>query len=153
MFCSTLCVAFVLLWVRSYWWCDTLYQRHRTHYWQLQCWKGSIDYQRQPWQNAQEQLVELSCLPTEQWEGLIANSNVGTPRRKSRAFIFSWGLLQSDKVRLRVPHWFLAVLAFVPAIALKPKPRYRVSLLDFLVLTTFAAMLAALVAWLVRLRA
>jgi hypothetical protein len=40
----------------------------------------------------------------------------------------------------------------VAAIALKPSPRYRFSLFDCLALTTFAAMLAGLVAWLARLR-
>jgi hypothetical protein len=46
----------------------------------------------------------------------------------------------------------LVTVVGAAAFALKPKPRYRFSLFNFLAFTTFAAMLAALAAWLVRLR-
>lgn len=46
-----------------------------------------------------------------------------------------------------------SVFCFTLCVAfyLKPKPRCRFSLLDFLALTTFAAVLVAFVAWLARL--
>jgi O-antigen ligase len=48
------------------------------------------------------------------------------------------------------PYWCFAATAFVAAIALKPAPRLQFSLFDCLTLTTFTALLAMLVAWLVQ---
>jgi hypothetical protein len=65
---------------------------------------------------------------------------------------FGFGFPQSPLLVALTPHWFFAAFVGLSAVALKPSPRYRFSLRYFLALTTFAAMLAALVAWLARLR-
>jgi hypothetical protein len=53
--------------------------------------------------------------------------------------------------QLTVPHWFVALILIMLAIALKPKPRLRFNLSDLLVLMTLSAVLNAGVAGLTRL--
>jgi hypothetical protein len=76
---------------------------------------------------------------------------VGQSEPKRLGFHFSARRL-TNGASFTAPHWFFALTVGLVAVALKPKPRYRFSLLDFLALTTFVASLAGLVAWLVRLR-
>jgi hypothetical protein len=68
------------------------------------------------------------------------------------SFRFRWTSDQKE-YRIRVPHWALATVAGGAAVVLKPKPRLRFSLFDAFATTTFAASLAGVVAWLIRLRA
>jgi hypothetical protein len=53
--------------------------------------------------------------------------------------------------QVRVPFWLPVSILGIAAIGLRPRPRCSFSLLDFLAATTFAALLAGLIAWLVRL--
>ncbi len=45
----------------------------------------------------------------------------------------------SGSLRITVPHWFLALLAAVTALALRPTPRFRMSIRKIFVITTLAA--------------
>jgi hypothetical protein len=147
VFCFTLCVGFVLLWVRSYWWADWVVPARGSPFWVCST-KGGIIFCSGPMPN---EGLSMQTMRVEDWEDELSihlamtyppNETLGFWRGK-------WARVYTIE---RMPDWFFTVATAVLAIAMKPSPRYRFSLFDVLALTTFAALLAGLVAWLVRLR-
>lgn len=156
VFCFTLCVAFLLLWLRSYWRHDALFQHSLDRQWQLTSWEGIADYWSTPveffhFDPGPPEPLTLSSQAAGEYRQRMAQL-----RRRRRgpstmppAFYFS---SIQGMTSARAPFWLLAGTTAFAAIVLKPKPRYRFSLFDFLVLTTFGAVMAALVAGLVRIQ-
>lgn len=64
-------------------------------------------------------------------------SGTGRNRKNDPDFRFLWRL--PDLALLSVPNWLITVAAGVLTILLKPKPRFKFSVRELLVLTTFAA--------------
>jgi hypothetical protein len=150
--CCTLCVALVLLWARSYWKRDSV--RDPPGNWEACSWRGTVEF--------------LSC--NIGGEGSFRYESMSprdfgrhlpelVPLTKPEYSRFGFGYenlgnedMAVEGVIIQVPHWFLVMTTAAASVALKPSPRHRFSLFDFLTLATFVAMLVAFVAWLVRLR-
>ncbi len=145
--CFTLCVALVLLWVRSYWKRDSVSDPRGG--WSACSWRGTIEFLYYSGIGSEGSFRYESISPRDfgrHVQGLV-------PLIKPQYSRFGFGYenfgneaMAVEGVVVQVPCWFLVVMTAAASVALKPKPRYRFSLLDFLALTTFAAMLAALVA-------
>lgn len=153
VFCLTLCVAFVLLWVRSYWRCDVIVS-HPDGFWRRwRSWEGGMEFRQAPSDNIDHPRWSILQIPASEWgPRRVITHGMETLANEPETFGFGWGGSNPDHLRVLAPHWLFAVLTTACAVALKPKPRYRFSLVDCLALTTFVAILVALVAWLVRLR-
>jgi hypothetical protein len=152
----TLCVAFVLLWVRSYWWHDAVYRNSRHGSWIVGSFLGQVEYMMSHRETSGVDLpIRLSRRTAEDYRRILAAAmqipGVMSPTLKFQAWGFEW-FDPAVWFKFKVPYWFLVLATVVAGIALKPKPRFRFSLFDCLAATTFAALLAGLVAWLVRLQ-
>jgi hypothetical protein len=153
VFCLTLAVATVILWARSYFWADEITYVNRT-FTELRSYCGRIE-------SYTVQLTSPLDVTTLHWHcrsakniRLIADENRkrGTPVLESMLLGFGWGSVRKGQTGVMVPHWVFVAGMMAAALALKPKPRYRFSLFDCLATTTFAALLAGVVSWFVRLR-
>ncbi len=144
VFCFTLCVAFCLLWGRSYWWRDELSKWNSDTITGFVSWRGGGEYKAVAGSSESTSWKLQSQSAAERFAKYGRSVN-----GRTLEFKWSWGM---NGFKVEVPHWTMAAVAGLAAIVLNPMPRYRFSLFDFLALTTFAALLAGLVAWLARLR-
>jgi hypothetical protein len=149
--CFTLCVSFCVLWARSYAWSDDLVYGTPKSVMEVLSFDGSLylvvgrgDSLTGP------RLYSRSAADARSI--IVTLNNHGYKLPKPILLGFGWGGVFPQQSGILIPHWSLVALVAIGAFALKPKPRYRFSMLDFLALTTSVALLAALVAWLVRLR-
>jgi hypothetical protein len=145
IFCLTLCVGFLLLGVRSYWWRDELSKFEPESFTHLVSYKGGLLYS----------MVDIPLRSSVPWTLRSQTTAVWFEKygiKRHWSLEFEWRRGARGLEIAKAPHWILVTVVGAAAFALKPKPRYRFSLFNFLAFTTFAAMLAALAAWLVRLR-
>ncbi len=153
-FCFTLSVALSLLWVRSYWWADSLIFCNRKGLLELSSFDGRIHFYLSPGEfppdTAPLRLLSATVEDIQRRGDELRKLGLQMP--EPRVLGFGWGGMFKRQYGGMAPFWFLVAIAASAAIALKPSPRYRFSLFDFLALTTFAALVAASVACLVRLR-
>jgi hypothetical protein len=140
VFCFTLAVALVLLWVRSYWWHDWVYRAKH----QYTCGAASVAGRIRIGANSTlyNRHYPLAWHPNtrELYEMARPQSRIES------AFRFEWNDPQPGTILIVTPHWVWAAIAGSLTFVLRARPRRQFSVFDFLVFTTFVALLAGALA-------
>jgi hypothetical protein len=140
--CLTVSWGMTALWVRSYWRIDELQVTGRVAFSSL--YGVSSAFGVLPPAQMNDGRTGLSSAPTVQ------------ARRSYVDLLTHWSFRYHEVEgvsQLQLPHWFVALVCSLFAFALKPTPRLRFSLADFLILMTMSALLLAGAAGLPRLAA
>jgi hypothetical protein len=139
--------ALLAMWVRSYRWLDAIYWTQDRR----QACAGTIDGQLILF-NGPPPLFRLGNslrVHSEAAAGVRVNQQqILADSRGALGFYYR----SKAGIHVFIPFWFLTLATAVLAWVTKPHPRWRISLLEALAFSTWAAFAAALLAWLVRLR-
>jgi hypothetical protein len=144
-FCFALCVAFLVLWVRSYFYVDWLwtFTENETGY-SVSSWSGGIWCSKGrplldvPLDSRRLQWVSHSSAKVQELRGKHNHAiNLATFRVYSGA----------ENAIVQVPHWFLILILGVAAL-IKPKPRLNFSVAELLTaFVVFSVLFAVAVAF------
>ena len=135
-----------MMWVRSYFSYDQLLRDRSGKEVAVASRDGEILFMRYPVEFNQDTYWVFVALPLEDELRVRLRTAVS-----DSLGLFGFGYRRSPNEGLFVPYWFLTLGALGLAIVSKPPPRLRFSLAEVFALLTFAAIAAALVAWVARL--
>ena len=134
--CLVLCVALMGLWVRSYYWSDTLYG----HVSESQSLAVTSQSGRIRWFS--------NSLLNRVWPWTIRNRQMDSVKETEfRQFVV---YTRGSESYLAVPYWFLSLMTGLLAMACRPKWPPRFTLRELFIATTFVAIVLGMIAWLDR---
>jgi hypothetical protein len=155
--CLIACVLLIVLWVRSYWWQDTLYVNYAgrdtpnysgTKSVNLTSAQGRIAVFNKPMRWAPRISTNHSKI-SDTFQPLDYTDDVGNAPSAIWFRVMRWS--KPSHTSVEFPNWFLA-LCF-SALAMAPWLRWRFSLRTLLIATTLVAVVLGLIVWLRELSA
>jgi hypothetical protein len=167
------CLGFVCLWIRSYYFCDTVTMPLPMYYSvHVQSLQGTVifapyntwgDPQSHQWESDPERIPDDPGVPV-LFDMPPTFRGVSIPRGSGQALsvpydtgdhmllfetppTFRWAPFPMGSGHVfSLPHWFFAVIAGLSSIAWRPPPRFRFSIRELLILTTLTAVVLGTVA-------
>jgi hypothetical protein len=152
--CGIACVLLVVLWVRSYWWCDMFEKRTASQLLQLDSRKGRLSFWQNnlgwPGQSPKVTQLLLYSMDKGRFYGHCPADAYQKPFW-NQASILAFGRFGSELQRvIFIPYWFPVLIS--SALAAVPWIRWskRFSLRTLLIATTLVAVVLGLIVWAVR---
>jgi hypothetical protein len=147
-FFLTATIALAALWIRSHYSFDEVMQTRGDLI--LSSWDGEFTLILAHGRAGNGSL-RVSSIPAKEFLDSLRR-DIGPSFRPQEYFGFAYKALGASRVVI-APHWFFVTAAIGLSVILKPKPRLQFSMQYLLIAMAFAAMIAAAVAALARLRA
>ena len=152
--CLIACVLLVVLWVRSYWWCDMFEIRTASQLLQLDSRKGRLSFwQKNPgWPKQSPKITQLLLdgMDMGRFYGRCPAGDYQKPYW-DQASILAFGRFGSERERvIFIPYWFPVLIS--AALAAVPWIRWskRFTLRTLLIATTLVALVLGLIVWAAR---